>query len=345
MMVTIFSFASLNEPENNKNHYVCWQNRVDFIVQFENGRIFAFRHDKLWPLKIYENYLYSSMIPYSLQAIFPGLPNDIPMAFTMPLIDDRMHDHLFAIPGLTMFVDPPKYYLYHNWKWNLTDTMQYWETGPFMDNRFTATMHNASLLLIAKNGVIPDGIKKVIGGQVFLFDSDRFPEWVGVFEIANKYKQGLDWLRLSQLIPINPGYHHSRSNYLAIFDYGPTNGHYYCITQIDNDQCLNDKCHLRPLSSVIQCPDRIDRLKSKDSLYRLWHLSGGWPLPIIIIVSSGLAMAMLIFNLIQLINSVYLVLTMTRFGTTWVKCQPSTTKLSLTSLSSSINEGYSSIFG
>ncbi|OTF81586.1 hypothetical protein BLA29_007807, partial [Euroglyphus maynei] len=231
------------------------------------------------------------MNPYSLREIFPNLPPDIPMAFTMPLIDDRMRDRLFAIPGLTMFVDPPRYYLYHNWQPNLTDTIQYWETGPFMDNRFTATMHNTSLLLIAKNGIIPDGIKNVVGGQVFLFDSDRFPEWVGVFEIAHKYKQSLDWLRLSQLIPINPGYHHSKSDYLAIFDYGPINGQYYCITQIDNDnngQCFN---HLRPLSSVFRCSEKIERLKSTNPLYKLWQYTGGWPLQIIIIGTCGAAMS------------------------------------------------------
>lgn len=336
-MIAICVSVTDSFDDYSQNNYVCWENRVDFVIQLANELIFAFRHDKVWHLTIDGNYLSSTDNPVTLNELFPNLRQDIPIAFTMPLIDDRMRDHLIALPGLTMFVDPPMYYLYHNFVLNLTDTMQYWESGPFLDNRFTATMHNTSLLLIAKQGIIPDGIKKVIGGQVFLFDSDRFPEWVGVFEIESKYKQNFDWLRLSQLMPIDPGKHEAKATYLALFDYGPTMGHYYCITMFDNHnhgQCLGQ---LRPISSVLRCSPKIIKLKYKNSLYKLWKSTGGLPLGIIIMGSCGAAMTMLILNLLQLFNSLYLVATLTQFGHSPKESVHSILKSSLTSFDKETN--------
>ena len=63
-------------------------------------------------------------------------------------------------------------------------------------------MHESPLVLVAKMGHVPDGIKSTVGGHVFMFDSIHFPEQIGPFEINPALGNSVPWLKLKQMIPL-----------------------------------------------------------------------------------------------------------------------------------------------
>ncbi|UXI17598.1 SPARC-related modular calcium-binding protein 1 [Sarcoptes scabiei] len=281
----------------DQNHLVCWENRVDVLVSSIDGQIFALRHDLIWPMVIHNNIdLIALQKPYRNTQIFPNLPSDISMAFTMPLSDNSKISNLF---GMTLFLKPPEYYLYRGLKHLRNESIQYWETGPFLDNRFLASLHNTNLILVAKNGLIPDGIKTIIGGQVFMFDTSKFPEWIGVFNVDPKFKNNFDWLKLKQLIPITlDDSSNSNHRYLALLDHGIVDGQFYCITEFDSiESCQN----LKAISKAFACSDRIVELKTTNKIHKIWTVTN-LNLSLILYGSMGLLLSLTLINYALTIN-------------------------------------------
>lgn len=279
------------------NNDVCLNNRIDVIVILNNGKIYSIRHNLAWQMIIdRKSYvLMSESKPQLLSDIFPGLPADISMGFTV------QGPQYSATKGQTLFLKLPNYYLYNNYEKISIRSPQHWNLLPFVDNQLQATLFNSSLVLVSKRGLVPDSFRITVGGEVFVFDTDQFPELTSFYSINKQIKNVFDWYRLKKLMPtITPkmnGDLLNETEYLAIFEHGYTDGLYYCLTKLIDGECKK----LLPINTAFECSDQVEEIKN-DRLYLLWKWASV-PLSITISDWSGTMFALSIINLLMLINT------------------------------------------
>lgn len=185
-----------------QKYFVCWENHVDAIVTLGNGDLYALKAGWAWKLTLdteRDLLALASERQFQVEQLWEKLPADFDFVFTMPRLDSYHASTFEAIPGKTIFVKVPHYYVYENFNFTSSDKMIHWDTLHFIDVRFVFTMHKTALVLITKLGIIPDILRRTIGGNIFMFDGAHFPERVGFFEISIK---GVPWLQMKQMIPI-----------------------------------------------------------------------------------------------------------------------------------------------
>lgn len=289
------TFAS--RPSSLNDNDICLNNRIDVIVILNNGKIYSIRHNLVWRMIIDRQafVLKSESKPSLLSDIFPGLPSDISMGFTV------QGPQYSSNKGQTLFLKLPKYYLYNNYEKISIRSPQHWNLLSFVDNQLQATLFNSSLVLISKRGLVPDSFRFTVGGEVFVFDTDQFPELTSFYSINKRIKNVFDWYRLKKLMPTTtPNMNENSSNeteYLAIFEHGYTDGLYYCLTKLIDGDCQN----LLPINTAFECSSQVEEIKT-DRLYLLWKWASV-PLSITIADWSGTMFALLIVNLLMLINT------------------------------------------
>lgn len=177
---------------------------MDAIVILGNGDLYALKAGWAWKLKLDVEKEILGLASgeenlFRVNQLWERLPADFDFVFTMPRLESYLEAKFEAIPGRTIFVKVPHYYVYENFNFSSSDKMIHWDTLHFIDNRFVFTMHQTALVLVSKVGIIPDGIRGTIGGNTFMFDGVHFPERVGFFEMSI---DGVPWLKMKQMIPI-----------------------------------------------------------------------------------------------------------------------------------------------
>lgn len=176
---------------------------MDAIVSLGNGDLYALKAGWAWKLRLDVTKEVLSLSSetqnqFRVNQLWEKVPSDFDFVFTMPKLDRHLLT-FDAIPGKTIFVKVPHYYVYENFNFYSSDKMIHWDTLHFIDNRFVFTMHKTALVLVSKVGIIPDAIRSTVGGNTFMFDGVHYPERVGFFEMAIG---GVPWLKMKQMIPI-----------------------------------------------------------------------------------------------------------------------------------------------
>ncbi|KAH9402510.1 hypothetical protein TYRP_016037 [Tyrophagus putrescentiae] len=274
----------MSAPNTSRpKYFVCWENHVDAIVLLANGDLYALKAGWAWRMTLNiekEALSLGGEQHFRVDQLWSGLPADFDYVFTMPRLERRLeaawHD---AIPGKTIFVKVPQYYVYDNLNFSSSDKMIHWDIIHFVDNRFVFTMHKTALVLVAKVGLIPDSVKSTVGGHSFMFDGVHFPERIGFFEMSIG---GVPWLKLKQLIPIET----PESNlYLAIFNLG-VKGAYYCVFRITNSGM--SPCRMEEITSAFSCPPQLMAHKHSNWAQTLFRNSGATLLQVIIFLIGAL---------------------------------------------------------
>lgn len=240
-----------------------------------SGALWALKAGYAWELRLdAQTGLLSLSEPpgttHLASTLWPGLPLEFDFTFTMPKLSDNSHGSQEQDPtssGQSIFVKSPHYYTYLDFTPIHNDTMIHWDSYHFADNRFIFTMHGTALVLVAKIGFVPDGIKSSVGGHTFMFDSVHFPERLGVFEMT--VPKGLPWLKMKQMIPLEID---GQEKYLALFKYG-AKGAFYCVFSILGPEGLSP-CTMQPIADAFSCPEGLMSLKAANWALFLFELSG-----------------------------------------------------------------------
>lgn len=270
---------------------ICWENTADVFIQLNNGDLYVLKHQWAWKLTSNENILQNKDNVKRSTDIWTDLPNDIELAFTIPISEQAK-----ISSGRTIFLKTPMFYTYNSYDFLYNSSIVHWDASMFSDNRFIITFHNASVVLVAKVGNIPDGIKGMVGGMAFMFDDEMFPERLGVFEILAKFEGEIPWLNLKQLIPLI----HFNYTYLALFDLALL-GNYYCFIVIRSNKF--GFCNMKPLYKSFQCNEQLLFLKENNWLEALWQ-STGLSLDRLILVCIGALAGSLWINLFIMLHTI-----------------------------------------
>lgn len=247
---------------------MCWENEADVVVQLANGDIYALRHQLAWKLELVEGKFLLNKEKGELSSkIFPNLPSDISLAFTIPTDKNSSQSILGDTHGYTFFLKPPIYYFYKDREFLGNDSFVHWEPMMFLDNRFVMTTHKSAVVMVSKSGYIPDGIKGIIGGQSFMFDTHKYPARVGPFEILPQMERKIPWFKLKQMIPLVK----RKPLYLAVF-HEPIKGMHYCVLKMTDTEV--ERCHYKTLASAFKCEERIVTFRHTNWLISLWNTTG-----------------------------------------------------------------------